>query len=351
MMIRPSGVWPLFPHWPAPAVWVLTTLTGLFLTHAFLLPVARPEEQSSLHLGYPALSLPLVPSYPSWLGTCGTSSSKPHPTSGLGQLPWLYDLWGLHSYAYLHIYLIKAWIPHQIINSMNGETRSAFCSFHQHIVGAEYLVHKLLNEWMLIWRWVSALDQELCAKKQNKSGDIMGAKGTEEGSRKFLWERWDKRGAIAGEGLKGNRGRAKEAICVGSHPHWRPYKRGPRLLELFYRTGTHETDPTIRGLRELSARLLQLELCDPVYGHLQRSSFLQGLEFPLLGEKAEWNEDEPRQADFVSHSTNIEWVSSGHSMRFWSDKSMAILSLPWEIFFLLPSLSIWILSSVDTMLH
>lgn len=72
---------------------------------------------------------------------------------------------------------------------------------------------------MLIWRWVSALDQELCAKKQNKNGDIMGAKGTVEGSRKFLWERRDKGGVIAGEGLKGNRGRAKETICVGSHPH------------------------------------------------------------------------------------------------------------------------------------
>lgn len=65
---------------------------------------------------------------------------------------------------------------------------------------------------MLIWRWVSSLDQELCAKTLNKSGDTVGTKRTEEGSTKFLGERRDKGEARATDELKLNRGKAKETI-------------------------------------------------------------------------------------------------------------------------------------------
>ena len=65
---------------------------------------------------------------------------------------------------------------------------------------------------MLIWRWVSALDQELCAKTLNKSGDITGTKRTEEGSRKFLGGRRDKGGATAKRGAK-----IKQRKSQGNH--------------------------------------------------------------------------------------------------------------------------------------
>lgn len=57
-----------------------------------------------------------------------------------------------------------------------------------------------------------ALDQELCAKRLNKSGDILGTKGTEEGSRKFLGGRRDKGGAIAKRGSK-----MKQRKSQGNH--------------------------------------------------------------------------------------------------------------------------------------